>query len=272
MSANGELRTPPTPPTNCKIKSNPLVPRPSFHIILSFYHFIGEEAVVEYRAAIELDPTNVNIIRNLAFTLIEHKRLEEGVEELRNVLKVHPDDEEMLSYMEQVQDELKQISELKAEIARCTQKVEAEPTVMNLADLGMSLRNNEEYQAAIIQFEKCLELQPGHPQITEILNDIREQYEVEERERERTLTSAKSDLDKLAIENSENSNVTASTMQQVDSSIFNDDIESDEEVTPKMKGRSFSMLGGKKKGRVMHGNGSKKKVVKSNASSGKIHP
>ena len=72
--------------------------RPMYHLNLGNVRgSLGspDAAIACYRQAKELDGTSLQILKNLAFTLIENKYLKEGVEELREILKITPGDEEV---------------------------------------------------------------------------------------------------------------------------------------------------------------------------------
>ena len=158
-------------------------------------------------------------------------------------------------------------------------------TQLSRANLGMALRNNEEYKDACEQFQYCLKLQPGHPQITQILSDCENQYEEQQRNKEKEAEAQNGTTPFLTIENSNNSSrgmdsgsgasptlspvyhaSTPNSLREMGDGDFNDEFDDDDDdddfdLEPRRRRSSFSMLGGKKKGRPMKGGLRKVKVA-----------
>ena len=241
--------------------------RPMSHLNLgNSLEALGDSkgAINSYKQAKELDGTSAIILRNLAFTLIENGELVEGIEELRAILKLSPNDLEISEYLEQCQAELRLEEQLKVEVKDGWEKVKEEPkNVVVRANLAMALRNNKQFGEACEQFEECLKLQPGHPQITGILEDCKAQFEEEKKEKEGTNLALLTIEDNSRIESGASPiyHPSAGSPGRDEGGLFNDDLgdedEYDEELSGKGKSRarSFNMFGGggKKKGRTMKG-------------------
>jgi tetratricopeptide (TPR) repeat protein len=133
-------------------------------------------AVREYKKAIGLNPQSFNAHRNLAYSLLEQGELEEGVASLKKVLEIVPDDEEAKTYLEDVERAQQESDKLTADIAAAREAVDAAPeSVGTRAKLAQLLHIGEFLEASIAEFEKCLEIQPGHPQLTKMVESVKQE-------------------------------------------------------------------------------------------------
>lgn len=187
----------------------------------------AEGSLAAYREACKISPKDPKILRNMAYVLIEQENVEEGVLWLEKLLEVAPNDSEITSYLEQCQEELKMSRKIKEDIEAGLKVVEKEPqNVGARANLAMAMKADGNLAGAIAQFEECLNVQPGHPQIESFLKECQDQLKT---------TQSQNNAEPGSIE---------------------------EEKTISKTGR-FSMFGGKKKGRAMGGGkkqGSQRKV------------
>ncbi|GMH84689.1 hypothetical protein TL16_g09998 [Triparma laevis f. inornata] len=176
-----------------------------------------EEGLKQFELAVQFSPDDPSILRNLAYVLIEQGNLEQGAEKLRRCLELSPDDNEIKSYLDQIEEELSIKTKILNDIKVLEEKVATEEGKSNVKDkagLAMAYRANNEFGKAREQLEQCFFLQPNHPQLPAILEQVKKQ-EVE-----------------LAAENEKEENTEKMGNEEI----------------VHATGR-FSMFGGKKKGR-----------------------
>ena len=131
-------------------------------------------AVEAYRQALVHEPTNVDAMRYLAYTLADLDGVQEACSLLEKVLELSPDSsDEVQDYLNQCRAKLDNTRELQGAIDEAKEQVDEEPTVARRGNLAMVLREAQRFDDAIEQLEECLKLQAGHPQITKMLEEVR---------------------------------------------------------------------------------------------------
>lgn len=141
-------------------------------------------AAEHYRAAVGLEPDNFDAKRYLAYTLAELEGVDEACELLERCLLQQPDSEEVKAFLAQCREKLNSDEDLAQQIREATEAVAKAGTVANRANLAVIQRTAQHFDEAIEQLEECLRLQPGHPQIARLIEEVKAEKEAAEGEKE----------------------------------------------------------------------------------------
>jgi len=126
-----------------------------------------EEAIAEYRATLEISPTNVGAHYKLGKALLQQGRIEEAVIQLSEVLRLKPGDAETHNDLGYV---LAQEGKAEESLTHYREALRIHPDhVGALYNLGNALFKQGLAEEAITQMRKAIELQPANG---DIQNDL----------------------------------------------------------------------------------------------------
>ncbi|HEX7182009.1 MAG TPA: tetratricopeptide repeat protein [Thermoanaerobaculia bacterium] len=122
------------------------------------------EARAEYQKALGLlevdDPTvKVSILRTIARTYFEEKQIDKGIDTLKQVLQIAPDDVETLQTMVNVLVAAGREKEAEAYVAKLPQGTTVDPN--SLLNLGIKLFNEKNLQGALEKFDRVVKENPN---------------------------------------------------------------------------------------------------------------
>ena len=130
----------------------------------------------QFKLACEASPKDASLLLNVAYALIDDRQTEEAAVFLRRALEVNPDDEEARHSLGQVTDEIEADRSLQAEVTAGEALISTPPGSQDVrarVALANSYRSLGRLTDAAHQLSAALELAPGHPQITQIREEVR---------------------------------------------------------------------------------------------------
>ena len=141
-----------------------------------------DSALKAYREATVTAPKDAAILRNYAYVLVEQNNLVQGIEWLQKVLELSPEDGEIKSYLEQCQSELAMSTKIDESIKAGLESIanDGAKNVGARANLALAYKAKGCFEEAILHFQECLNIQPGHPQIENFLKQCIELRREEE--------------------------------------------------------------------------------------------
>jgi serine/threonine protein kinase/tetratricopeptide (TPR) repeat protein len=117
-----------------------------------------DEAVAQFRKAIELDPKNTGYLTKLGMTLVANGRSDEAVAQYYKVIEL---DSKNAGYWADLGVALAANGQLDEAIAQFHKAIELDPNLAKAyLNLGCALGNNMQYEGAIANFHKAIELMP----------------------------------------------------------------------------------------------------------------
>ncbi|MGD1809757.1 tetratricopeptide repeat protein [Dapis sp. BLCC M126] len=130
------------------------------------------EAIANYRSAIELNPNSFLLHQNLGDALVKKGLLDEGTLELRKALEIKPNSALSQAYLGEVLVKQKLFDEA---IDYLESAIKIQPNFHKYYNsLGLALIGKEKYDEAIVLFQKAIELKPdscwGYYNLSQVLS------------------------------------------------------------------------------------------------------
>lgn len=119
-----------------------------------------EDAIKEYGELLKLRPDDPDVLNNRAVTLRHLKRYEEALADYNRALELRPDDPKILSNRGNTLDDLKRYEEALADYNRSLALRPDDAGTLN--NRGVTLSHLQRYDEALADYNRCLELEPDH--------------------------------------------------------------------------------------------------------------